>query len=103
MSYHDFGDTLRHLRKMRNLTQDEFGARVGLSKAVVSKYENGIGYPTLETLEKISRCFGVSADHLLGISESRKLDASALTERQADLVAQLIHELSSDSHSGRPN
>ena len=41
----DFGENFKKLRKNRNLTQKEMGAKIGLSKAVVSKYENGMGYP----------------------------------------------------------
>ena len=41
MNSNNFGDNLKHLRKSNNLTQKELGSRIGLSKAVVSKYENG--------------------------------------------------------------
>ena len=50
MLYTDFGENLKRLRQARGLTQQELGSRVGLSKAVVSKYENALGYPTLDTL-----------------------------------------------------
>lgn len=50
----DFGTILKQLRKNHNLTQKELGLRIGLSKAVISKYENGIGYPTFDVLIHIS-------------------------------------------------
>ena len=59
MSYYDFGDILKELRKNKGLTQSELGRHVGLSKAVVSKYETGIGYPNLETLICIARYFEI--------------------------------------------
>ena len=42
MNVCDFGTILKQLRKSHNLTQKELGFQLGLSKAVVSKYENGI-------------------------------------------------------------
>ena len=39
MNVCDFGAILKQLRKNHNLTQEELGLRIGLSKAVVSKYE----------------------------------------------------------------
>lgn len=50
MYYSEFGDNLRKLRKSRNLTQKELGMQVGLSKAVVSKYENSLVIPPLMCL-----------------------------------------------------
>ena len=44
MNFCDFGTVLRQLRKSHNLTQAKLGAHVGLSKTVVSKYENGMSY-----------------------------------------------------------
>ena len=92
MNYRDFGGNLRKLRKARSLTQKELGAKVGLSKAVVSKYENGIGYPTFDVLIQIARYFGVTTDYLLGVSGTAAVDISGLTDSQADAVQRLIAE-----------
>ena len=92
MYNYDFGETLRKLRHNRNLTQKELGSMVGLSKAVVSKYENSMGYPTFDVLVRIAKYFGVSTDYLLGISTSKTLDVSGLTDSQINAVQQLISE-----------
>lgn len=101
MSYSDFGDTLKKLRTARNLTQKEFGAKIGLSKAVVSKYENGIGYPTLDTLVHIARYFDVTTDYLLGVSEGKTIEVSHLTDSQLDVIHRIIAEFS-DCNSANP-
>ncbi len=90
--YCDFGGTLSNLRKSRNLTQKEFGAKVGLSKAVVSKYENGIGYPNFDTLIRIAQFFGVTTDYLLGVESNLALSISGLTEDQIGILRQLVQE-----------
>lgn len=92
MHYSDFGETLKTLRKSRNLTQQELGGMVGLSKAVVSKYENGMGYPSFDILVRIARFFGVSTDYLLGVSNGKILDVSDLTNSQIMALRQLISE-----------
>ena len=69
----DFGTVLKELRKSRNLTQKEFGSNFGLSKAVVSKYENGMSDPTFDMLILI-------ADYLLGAEKKKTIDVSMLTD-----------------------
>ena len=88
----DFGENLRKLRYNRSLTQKELGVKVGLSKAVVSKYENGMGYPTYDVLIRIARYFGVTTDYLLGVSNNKAVDVSGLTDSQIDTIHQLISE-----------
>ncbi len=92
MYYAEFGDTLRRLRRARNLTQAELGARLGLSKAVVSKYENALGYPAYDVLIRIAAFFGVTTDHLLGVEEGRTIDVSGLTDGQIDAVLHVVAE-----------
>ena len=92
MNICDFGTILKHLRKGRNLTQQSLGNDLGLSKAVVSKYENGLGYPTFDVLVKIASYFGVTTDYLLGVSNGKTVDVSNLTDSQIDAVHRLISE-----------
>lgn len=92
MHYSDFGETLRLLRKSHSLTQKEFGAKIGLSKAVVSKYETGMGYPSFDILVRIAQYFRVSTDYLLGVSCNKMIDISDLTDSQVSVIRQLISE-----------
>ena len=88
----NFGTVLKALRKSHNLTQEEFGSKVGLSKAVVSKYENGIGYPTFDMLILIADYFCVTTDYLLGVEKIKTLDVSNLSENQIDILLRVIRE-----------
>ena len=88
----DFGYVLKGLRKNHNLTQKELGSHIGLSKAVVSKYENGLGYPTFDVLIRIADYFGVTTDYLLGVAKGKTIDVSGLTETQTDTVHRVIAE-----------
>lgn len=94
MNYCDFGENLKILRKSRNITQKELGSIIGLSKAVVSKYENGLGYPTFDVLIRIAQYFGVTTDYLLGVASGKTVDVSRLTDSQIDTVHRIIAEFS---------
>lgn len=98
MNICDFGTVLKQLRKSHNLTQEELGSRIGLSKAVVSKYENGIGYPTFDMLIKISDYFGVTTDYLLGVAKSKTIDVSSLNETQIETIQRIIAEFNKDNN-----
>ena len=92
MSAYDFGSILKLLRKNHNLTQEELGTHIGLSKAVISKYENGIGYPTFDTLIHIAEYFAVTTDFLLGVEKSKTIDISSLNEAQIETIQRIIAE-----------
>lgn len=96
----DFGIILRKLRVSRNMTQSELGALVGLSKAVVSKYENGLGYPTFDVLIRIAEYFGVSTDYMLGVEKTSTIDLSGLTDSQRDLVDRIVNEFRNKNKIG---
>lgn len=93
--YCEFGENLKKLRTARSLTQKDFGSHVGLSKAVVSKYENGLGYPTFDVLIRIASFFGVTTDYLLGVSGAKTVDVSGLSDSQVDMVHRIIAEFQS--------
>lgn len=90
MNVCDFGAILKQLRKNHNLTQEELGLRIGLSKAVVSKYKNGMGYPTFDTLIQIADFFGVTTDYLLGVAKDKTINVASLNETQIETVQSVI-------------
>ena len=57
-------ERIKQIRKHFNLTLDEFGDRLGITKSSLSKIENGINNPAERTLRLICREFGVSYDWL---------------------------------------
>lgn len=57
-------ERLKWLRKDLNLTQDEFGKRIGIAQNTVAAYESGRREPQDVTLTAISYEFGVNMDWL---------------------------------------
>ena len=60
------GYRLRELRKNNNMSQEELGKLLGVTKVSVSGYENGTRIPSMEILVTILNVFKVSADYILG-------------------------------------
>lgn len=61
-----FGQRLRELRMERGVGQIELSKAIGVSKGIVSLWENGLREPTMSNLIAMARYFGVSIDYLVG-------------------------------------
>ena len=60
-----FADKLKSLRVEKGLTQEALAEQLYVTRAAVSKWENGKGYPNIESLRQISRLFHVTVDELI--------------------------------------
>ena len=87
------GYRLRELRKDNNMSQEELGKLLGVTKVSVSGYENGTRIPSMEILVTILNVFKISADYLLG----RELDVICEGGKGTVLIARddidIINEL----------
>lgn len=61
----EFNEKLQELRRQKGLTQEELAASLYVSRAAISKWESGRGYPNIESLKGIARLFSVTVDELL--------------------------------------
>lgn len=86
----NFGNRLKTLRIKKKLTQQQLADLLGLTKSVMSAYENGLRYPAYDVLIKIARIFKVSTDFLLGVEIKREIDTSGLTDEQVEALIVLI-------------
>ena len=65
----EFHEKLQELRKARGLTQEELAEALYVSRAAVSKWESGRGYPGIDSLKAISKYFSITIDELLSGNE----------------------------------
>ncbi len=56
---------VRDLRHVRNLSQRQLAARMGVPRTYISKIENGKAMPTLSSLERLARALQVDISALL--------------------------------------
>lgn len=87
------GQKIKTLRSQRHLSQKDLGEMLGVSKSVISSYENDVHLPPYDALIRLSRIFGVSTDYLLGMSENRSINVDGLSETQIEAMLQIINEL----------
>ncbi len=53
-------DTVRRMRQVTGMTQADFAEKVaGVSKLTIAQIERGEGNPTVDTLERVGRAFGL--------------------------------------------
>lgn len=64
-------DTLRNLRRTKNITQETLADYLGITPQSVGKWERGEGYPDITMLPKIAIYFDVTVDELLDVSRAR--------------------------------
>jgi len=89
----NFGERLRALRQAKGLTQQQLALQLGLSKSIVSSYENGFRYPSYEVLIKMASVFSTTTDSLLGVGHRALLDISGLPERDQQILTALVERL----------
>jgi transcriptional regulator with XRE-family HTH domain len=64
-----FKDILKELRLERNLGQVELAKAIGVSKGIISLWENGLREPSMYCLISLAEYFNVSVDELIGFNQ----------------------------------
>lgn len=72
--YAVFPERLREVMQEHGATQQELAEYVGKSRQAIGYYADGSSSPDWETLAKIAQYFGVSADWLLGLTDTHSTD-----------------------------
>ena len=85
-----FGIKLKALRQERGITQKQLADFLELVPASISAYETSGNYPSADIILKICRFFSVSADYLLGLSDTKEFKTSELSDEQYQIIASLI-------------
>lgn len=78
----EFHEKLQTLRQQKGLTQEELAQALFVSRAAISKWESGRGYPNIDSLKAIASFFSVTVDMLL--SGEEVLTIAEETQRQRD-------------------
>lgn len=86
----DFGNKLKTLRMRNNLTQAQLAQKLGVTKSVISAYENDLRLPSYDILIAIARIFKVSTDYLLNVENKNDIDLSGLSQEEISALLNLI-------------
>ena len=63
------GDNIKHLRREKDITQEQLAEILGVSYQSVSRWENNACYPDMELLPTMAGFFETTVDKLLGVNE----------------------------------
>ena len=93
-----FGKRLKELRKEHGCTIEQFADMVGISKSTLGYYENDKRMPDIEILARIANVLNVSADYLIGRTNTtdRKgklktvCDFTGLSDQAAEYLSELV-------------
>ena len=94
MNQEKIGAFISQRRKQKNLTQEQLGEKLNVSKNAVSKWERGICLMDISLLEPLSNILDVSIAELLNGEKSG--DAVSLAEQGSAQTITLILKFSKD-------
>ena len=82
----DFSVILKELRKEKNISQEELGIIVHVSRSSIAKYENGLGLPSEELIASLCSYFNVDKDYLFPKDNIEKV----IVEKNKKIKMQMI-------------
>lgn len=105
----NIGETIKRLRREKNITQERLAEHLNISTQAVSKWERNETYPDITMVLPLAGYFGVSADELLGFDAAknelkikeyldgfRLLAAQGKTKEEFDLMCAAYKEFPND-------
>lgn len=79
-----FAEKLRQLRERSGMSQEKLAEQLGVSRQVITKWENGTGTPKIDNLKALADCFHVTLDELLGRTEASDQDLASQYRKTLD-------------------
>lgn len=64
-----FAEILKSLRLEKGIGQVELAKQIGVSKGIISFWENGLREPSMSSLIALAQFFGVTIDYLVGLED----------------------------------
>lgn len=83
-------DRIKQLRLSNYLTQADLAKKLNITRSSVNAWEMGISTPSTAYIVELAQLFHVSTDYLLGLSSHTSMDISHLTDKEIQLVYDLV-------------
>ena len=74
MDAHKFGNFVAITRKENHMTQAELASKLQVTDKAVSRWERGLGFPDINTLEPLAEALGLSVLELMKSERIRETD-----------------------------
>ena len=91
VAYESTGETIREIRKSRNMNQDQLAELASLNRVTIAKYESGKVEPGAHALSRLADALDVSVDEILGRKEKGSLPYgfSSIVRNAVPLVGEI--------------
>lgn len=89
------GENIKSLRSALGWSQVDLAKKLNITKQTVSNWENENIQPSIEMLVRLSKVFGVTTDHLLGLETNKQINVNGLSESAVAHLLLLIDDLRS--------
>jgi transcriptional regulator with XRE-family HTH domain len=80
---------MRELRKLNNLTQQQFGDLLGVSNTQISRYESGMDFPSPPMIDRMAGIFQVHIQDLFASDVAKLKKAEYKGASKADALIML--------------
>lgn len=97
-----FGQRLANYRKQKSLTQNDIADKLNFSYQAISKWENDLTAPDLDSLVKLSEILDVSVDELLGKKKKETAYDPSIKDNMDKAILRIVVE-SSENDKVRVN
>jgi len=68
-----YNEKIQRVRDLKNITQKELAEFLGIKQQQYARYEKGVNIMPVTYLPQICKYLDVSADYILGLSESKEI------------------------------
>lgn len=90
MEAKEFGRFIAEVRKSQNITQIELARKLNVTDKAVSRWERGLGFPDIHTLEPLADALGVGIAELM--QGKKNADTELIrTEKVEEILLDTIH------------
>lgn len=79
MEAKQFGQFIAGIRKEKKMTQAELAEKIHVTDKAISRWERGLGFPDIQTLEPLAQVLGIS---VLELMRSEKRNRQVIWIRQ---------------------
>ena len=82
MDAKQFGQFIAGIRKEKKMTQAELAEKINVTDKAVSRWERGLGFPDIQTLEPLAQALGISVLELMRSKRKESAGDVDMTETQ---------------------
>ena len=89
-----FKDKLKKFRTDNSITQEELADKLFVSRTLISKWENGVIYPSSENMKKLSILMNVEIDYLLTAEETKMIALDTSSKNEISTTQKILYIIS---------